>query len=301
VSLLVVSAVVFVLVHLAGGSPVDNLVGPEASAELHDEISRSYGLDLPLPAQYVVWLGHVVRGDLGRSIVTGQAVITEIAGRSVPTLVLATAAMLFGLAVGLPMGIVSAHRRGRLVDRVLRLVTSTAIGIPSFVLAMILIILVAVNLRVLPTSGSPPDNGGLFGALPFYVLPIIALGVRRAADVGRLFRSTLLDVLSQDYLTVARAKGLTSRAVLLTHATPNALVPVITLAAIDYAYLLGGAVVIETIFGLPGMGTLLVSAVGRRDFPVVQGILLFVAIAFIVFNLVADLLHAVVDPRAREA
>jgi len=298
-ALIVVSVIVFGLARLAGGSPIDTLVGPEATAELRERLSQEYGLDQPLPLQYLAWLTHVLRGDLGRSVLTGQPVLTEVAVRFPPTLLLATLAMLLGLAGGLPLGIASARWRDRWPDHLTRIGSSLAMGIPSFVLGLVLILVVGLQLRLLPTSGAPAFGAGFFAALPYYILPVITLGLWRVASISRLFRSTLLDVMNETYLDVARAKGLSERDVLIRHAARNALIPIVTIVAIDYAYLLGGVVIVEAIFGISGVGTLLLSAVARRDFPLIQGVLLAVSVAFVTFNLVADLLYTVIDPRSR--
>ena len=295
----VVSVVVFSLIHLTPGDPVRIMLREEADPATAATLRRQLGLDRPLPLQYLAWLGRAVQGDLGRSIRTNQPVADAIRHRVPVTLSLAAAALMVALLIGLPAGILAALRRNSAVDVIATLVAICGVSLPSFWLAILLILIFSVHLGWLPPLGwvSPSRDLGAWGRA--LVLPSVTLGVAIAAVVMRMTRASLLEVLELEYVRTARAKGLAERWVVLGHALRNALIPVVTVVGLQAGALLGGAVITETIFALPGVGRLLVDAIFQRDFPIVQGVVLFLAVNFLVVNLVVDLTYAWLDPRIR--
>ncbi len=296
-----VSLLVFGVMRLIPGDFVDILigVGPDVSQAQRDQIARSYGLDRPLPVQYLRWLGNTLQGDLGRSLQSGRPVRAEIAARVPVTLELAALATLFSLVVAIPAGLLSAVRRNGVVDVVARFVALIGLSIPNFLLGTLLILFIALRWPVLPTNGFVPLSDGLWPNLRSLILPSISLGALLAAAVMRMTRSALLEELGREYLTVARAKGLAGRAVILGHAFRNALIPVVTVVGIQTGYLLGGTVIVEQLFAIPGIGRLALDAVLARDYPLVQGTTLFVAAVFVLVNLLTDLIYSLIDPRVR--
>jgi peptide/nickel transport system permease protein len=294
---LVVGTSVFALVHLIPGDPATVMLGAGASAEEARRLQAALRLDQPLPVQYAVWLGRTALGDLGVSIVQQRPVIAVIADRLEPTLVLAVAATLLGLVVGVPLGIAAATNAGKPADRVIMIVAVAGISIPYFWLGLLAILIFAVELRWLPATGytSPFIEG--WGSLRYLILPVTALGFSQAGFVARLSRTTSLQVLQENYIRTARAKGLPNRRVLRVHTLRNVLIPVITVAGLSFGILLGGAVVTETVFGIPGMGRLILDAIKQRDYPVIQGALLLIAMFNVLVNLVVDLAYVIVDPR----
>jgi peptide/nickel transport system permease protein len=295
----VVSVVVFSLIHLTPGDPIRIMLREEADPVTAATLRRQLGLDRPLPVQYVAWLGRAVRGELGRSIRTTQPVAEAIRQRLPVTLTVAAAALVVGLGLGVPAGILAAARRNSALDVVATLTAVSGVSVPSFWLALLLILLFSLTLGWLPPLGWVSPSRDLAGFLRSLVLPAITLGTAIAAVVMRMTRASLLEVLGLDYVRTARAKGLGERRVLLTHALRNALIPVATVVGLQAGALLGGAVITETIFALPGVGRLLVDAIFQRDFPVVQGVVLLLAVNFLAVNLLVDLAYAWLDPRIR--
>jgi peptide/nickel transport system permease protein len=300
-TLLGISILVFATMHMVPGNFVDVAIGigPEVSTEQREAIAARYGLDAPLPVQYVRWLGNVVRGDLGDSLSSGQPVASEILDRLPATLELALLATVVSLLIAIPAGIVAAVGRGRASDLVLRVIGLLGLSVPNFLIGTFLILFVSTKWPVLPTTGFVPLGDGLVANLKSLVLPAISLGALLAASVMRMMRSAVLEELGREYLTVARAKGLSNRAVVMRHAVRNALVPVITVVGIQTGYLLGGTVIVEQIFSIPGIGRLALDAVLKRDYPMVQGTTLFIAAAFVAMNTLADVVYGLVDPRIR--
>jgi peptide/nickel transport system permease protein len=297
--LFVVSVVVFSLIHLTPGDPVRIMLREEADPATAATLRRQLGLDRPLPVQYLAWLGRAVQGELGRSIRTRQPVAEAIRQRLPVTLTVAGAALVVGLGIGLPAGILAATRPNSALDVLATLTAVSGVSVPSFWLALLLILLFSLTLGWLPPLGWVSPGHDPAGALRSLILPAITLGTAIAAVVMRMTRSSLLEVLGLDYVRTARAKGLGERRVLLTHALQNALIPVATVVGLQAGALLGGAVITETIFALPGVGRLLVDAIFQRDFPVVQGVVLLLAVNFLVVNLLVDLAYAWLDPRIR--
>lgn len=299
--MLLVATAVFLLLRLTPGDPAGIILGPDATEERRIELRRQLGLDDPLPVQYVRWLGRAARGDLGQSLFLNKPVTTAILERAQPTLMLTLLALLVSLVIGLPVGVIAARWRGSWIDVGTMGVAMMGIAMPTFWLGLNLIFLFAVTLRWLPVAGYQPLSAGLWPALRHLILPALTLGVAQGALLARMTRSMMLETLNQDYVRTARAKGLVERSVIIHHALRNAFIPLLTVIGLSFAALIGGAVVTEQIFTLPGVGRLLIQAIGRRDFPLVQGTVLVIAALYVLINLIVDLLYAVVDPRIRHA
>jgi len=263
-------------------------------------LHRDLGLDQPLVVQYVRWIGHVLQGDLGRSIPLGRAVLPEVLLRFKATLVLTAGALLIAILLGLSAGIVSAVKQYTWLDRISMGVAVTGVSLPVFWTGIMLILLFALQLRWFPSSGmSSPYGTGVADVLWHLVLPAVTLGTASAAALARLTRSSVLEIIRQDYVRSARAKGLAERAVIARHVLKNAINPIITVLGLQVGFLLGGAILTETVFSWPGLGSMMVRAIQARDYPLVQGGVLLIATTFVLVNLVVDLLYAVFDPRIR--
>jgi peptide/nickel transport system permease protein len=296
-----VSLVIFLTLKLIPGDAAYVLAGPNASAQEIEAVRVSLGLDQPVPVQYVTWLGRALHGDLGRSLELHEPVLQLVLSRYTNTLILAFSAMLVAAAFGIVAGTFAALRPHTLLDRLLMLVALTANSTPSFWLGLALILVFSLGLRLLPSSGmvSARGNGGPLDVLQHLILPSITLGAISAALIARMTRASLLEVFSQDYVRVARAKGLRESLLVRRHAMKNALLPVLTVIGLQVGSLLGGAVITETIFSWPGIGFELYRGIALRDVPLVQGAALVVAASFVLINLVVDLLYSYLDPRIR--
>ena len=296
---LVVSVVVFLLIHLIPGDPARVMVGSQGSEAEVQAMRERLGLNEPLAGQYLRWLGRALRGDLGESIFLGRSVTQAIADRLEPTIALTAWATLFAVVIGLPTGIVSAIRAGRASDRLLMSLAFLLQSLPSFWAGLTLIMVFSVTWQVLPSTGYASLSENPARHLQHLILPAIALGMGQAALIARMARSSLLEVLGQDYVRTAEAKGLARSSVVTKHALRNALIPVVTVVGLSFAVLLAGAIVIETVFNLPGVGRLVMQSILRRDYPVIQGVLLFITTTYVVVNLAVDLVYGVIDPRVR--
>ena len=291
-ALLLVTVVVFTLLHLSG-DPTYILLAPEATPEQRAAFRATYGLDQPLPVQYASYLARVVRGDFGQSFSFQTPALAVVLQRLPATLELTLAAMLIAVACALPAAVLAALRRGTGFDRILMGVTLLGQSVPTFWLGMMMILVLAVKLHLLPVSGR--------GSLAHLVMPAVALSLWLMALLARITRSEMLEVLEQDYVRTARAKGISESAIAARHALKNALLPIVTVLGIQFGGLLGGAVMTETVFAWPGVGTMILDAILKKDFPVVLAGVVVVAVGFIVVNLVLDVLYAVLDPRIRKA
>ena len=294
-----VAVLVFVLTRAAPGDPIAVLLGDQATAADIARVQKVYGLDRPLPAQFALWVGQLVRGNLGESIFLQRPVTQALWERAEPTTLLASMAVAIATLIGVPCGVVSAVFRGKAIDQLFTGLAMLGASVPSFWFGLVLMQIFAVSLGWFPVSGYGEPGASLAARLHCLVLPAAVLGVLNSALIIRFTRASMLDVLDEDYVRTARAKGLTERAVVLKHALRNALVPIVTVIGLTVALMIGGAVVTETVFGLPGVGNLVVSAVTRRDYPVIQGALLVVAAIYVVINFLIDLLYTVVDPRVK--
>ncbi|WP_038047634.1 nickel ABC transporter permease [Thermus caliditerrae] len=282
---------VFLMVRLAPGDPAVLLAGEFATPETLQAIRERYGLDRPLPEQFLLYLGALLRGDLGESARSRRPVLEELKTYFPNTVELAVAAILVALLTGIPLGILAALRPGSGLDLGVMTLALLGVSMPVFWFGLLAILIFSVNLGWFPVAGK--------GTLAHLVLPAVTLGVNATALLARMTRGTLLEVLSQDYIRTARAKGLRERVVVFKHALRNAMIPVVTVAGLEFGSLLAGAVITETIFAWPGLGQLLVGSILARDYPVVQGAVLLVATSFILVNLLVDLLYAWIDPRVR--
>jgi peptide/nickel transport system permease protein len=297
--LLLVTAGVFALLHLTPGDPIDAMMAESADAAAKASLRTELGLDRPLPVQYLAWMGRLLRGDLGRSIRNGEPVVENVSRRIRPSLQLALLAMTLSLLIAFPVGIVSAVRRNTSFDRAGTTFALFGICMPNFLLALLLIFLFGVTLRWLPISGYVDPAEELVDGLRSLALPAVTLGLALAAVVTRTLRSSMLEALTEDYVRTARAKGLSEWRVMRGHVLRNALIPVVTVLGLQLGTLIGGAVITEYVFALPGVGRLVVDAVFARDYPLVQGVVLLIAVGFIASNLVVDLLYGLIDPRLR--
>jgi peptide/nickel transport system permease protein len=297
--LAIVAVIVFVLTRAASGDPISVLLGDQATAEDIARVQKEYGLDKPLPVQFGYWVGEVLQGNLGQSIFLQRPVTQALWERAEPTTLLALMAVVIAAVIGIPCGIVSAVYRGRLVDQLFTGVAMLGASIPSFWFGIVLIQIFAVSLGWFPVSGYGAPGAPLAERLHALMLPAAVLGVLNSALIIRFTRASMLDVLGEDYVRTARSKGLPEHSVVLKHALRNALVPIVTVLGLTVALMIGGAVVTETVFGLPGVGNLVVSAVLRRDYPVIQGALLVVAAIYVLINFAIDLLYVAVDPRVK--
>jgi len=297
--LAIVAVLVFVLTRAASGDPISVLLGDQATAADIARVQTQYGLDRPLPVQFLYWLKELAQGNLGDSIFLQRPVLQALAERAEPTALLSLLAVAIATVIGVPCGIVGAVFRGRVIDQVFTSLAMLGASIPSFWLGLVLMQLFAVSLGWFPVSGYGDPGATLADRLHYLVLPATVLGLLNSALIIRFTRASMLDVLGEDYVRTARAKGLGEWPVVLKHALRNALVPIVTVIGLTVALMIGGAVVTETVFGLPGVGSLVVNAVLRRDYPVIQGALLVIAAIYVVINFCVDLLYMVVDPRVK--
>jgi peptide/nickel transport system permease protein len=299
VVMFLVVTIVFVIVRVTPGDPAAVMLGPDATPQDVADLRTRLGLDQPIILQYVFYLGQLLRGDLGQSIFLNMPVGSALLERAEPTFFLTLFSLAIASAIALPVGIYAAYRRGSLVDQAATGIAMLAASIPSFWLGLILMQFFAVRVNLFPVSGYGGPGSTLLDRLYHLALPAVALGLVSSALIMRFTRASMLDVLGDDYVRTARAKGLAERHVVLRHALKNALIPILTVLGLTAAVLISGAVVTETVFGLPGVGNLVVSAVLRRDYPVIQGALLVIAAIYVLINFVIDMLYLLVDPRVR--
>jgi ABC-type dipeptide/oligopeptide/nickel transport system permease component len=290
-ALWLILTMVFLLAHIVPGDPVAQMLGEGARAEDLQQLHHALGLDLPLPVQYGEYLAGVVRGNLGESFRFQQPVLRVVASHYPATLELAIFALLVCAAIGIPAGMWAAERRGRPADRAIGVFTLFGLSVPNFALGPVLILIFSVILGWLPVSGR--------GGPSHLILPAITLGAALAAILTRMVRTSVIEELSSDYVRTARAKGLSNGAVLFRHAFRNALIPILTILGLQFGTLLAGTIVTETIFSWPGVGRLAVQAIQSRDYPLLQGCILLIAVSYVFVNLLTDMVYALVDPRVR--
>ena len=300
--LLVVSLMTFLITRATPGDPVQIMLGMQTSPAAVAAMRAEFNLDKPVPVQYALWLGKVATGDLGRSMRLNDRVTSLIGERLPISLQLAAAGMIFALVVSIPLGVIAALRRNAWIDYVCTGYTVLGFAVPNFGLALILIYVFSIKLDWLPVTGigsAEAAAGSFWKHISPYIIPAIALGTLQTAMLTRLLRSSMIDVLSQDYMRTARAKGLLPFTIVIVHALKNAMIPFVTMAAVQFGYMIGIQVTIEYIFAVPGMGSAVLNAVINRDFPVIQGFTLVIAIFFLVTNILADMLYSLIDPRIR--
>ena len=299
--MLVVATSVFLLLFLTPGDPAAVILGPDASPAQVAELRTRLGLDRPVHEQLLSWYTRLAHGDLGQSIFLSRPVTQAIAERAEPTLLLTSLASLVAISIGLPFGVLSALRRGQWVDTGSMLIAIGGVSMPTFWLGLNLIFLFGVVLGWLPVAGYQPLSAGLWENLRYLIMPAVTLGLAQGALLARVTRSMMLETLGEDYVRTARAKGLAEKRVISAHALRNAMIPLITVIGLTFAILMGGAVITETVFNIPGVGRLLIQAVTRRDYPVVQGVVLIIAGLYVLVNLLVDIVYGYLDPRLRQS
>ena len=295
----VVALFVFALLHLSPGDPAVIIAGDTATLDDIARIRQKLGLDQPLYLQFATWVWGLLHGDLGISIFTNLPVSKLIGQRVEPTLTLTISTLLVSVLAAVPMGVLAAWKAGSWIDRVVMVFAVLGFSVPVFVLAYLLIYVFAISTDLLPVQGFVPIGGGLGPFFSHLVMPTLALGMVFAALIARMTRASMLDVLAQDYIRTAQAKGLANDKVLIGHALKNAAVPIVTIIGIAIAGLISGVVVTETVFAIPGLGRLTVDAILRRDYPIIQGIILVFSAAYVLVNLLVDLSYTLLDPRIR--
>lgn len=296
----VVSVVIFLIIHLTPGDPAAVMLGDQADPEAIAALREALGLNDPLPVQYLRWLGGVLQGDLGQSLYSDESMISMLLSHLGPTLSLTVFALAISLIVAVPLGILAARKRGALADNAISVFSMIGISMPSFLLGLLLMLVFAVTLRWLPAAGYKTlAEDGMAEHLRYLVMPAIALGFMEAGLILRMTRSSMLEVLGSDYIRMAKAKGEKSLAITCKHAFKNALIPIVTTVGQTFMGLLSGATVVESIFNIPGIGKMTITAVQQRDYEVVQAVVLFLSMINIVVCLVIDLIYAAIDPRVR--
>ena len=295
----VVAVVVFMLLHLTPGDPATVIAGDYARPEDIARIRAKLGLDQPLHWQFLTWIGAVLQGDLGESIFSNLPVSKLIAQRIEPTLALSISTTIFAVAVAVPMGVFAAWKAGTWVDRSVMLFAVLGFSVPVFVIAYLLMYVFSLNLGWFPVQGYKPIGDGFIPFLRSIALPTVALGIIYTALIARIARASVLEILTEDYIRTAKAKGLSNQGLLIRHALRNAAVPIVTIIGIGIALLIGGVVVTESVFNIPGLGRLTIDAVLRRDYPIIQGVILVFSAVYVIVNLFIDLLYTVLDPRIR--
>ena len=296
---LVVATVAFVLIHVAPGDPASIIAGPDASPDDIARLHRQLGLDAPFHVQLFRWYGRLARGDLGQSIFLRRPVLEAILDRAEPTILLTLYALVIAVVLGVPAGVLAARHHDGTTDQALMAGALVGISIPNFLLGLLLILFFSVRLGWFPVAGYSPLEYGWFGTLRSLTLPAFALGVVQSALIARIARSAMLDVLREQFIVAGRAKGLGERAVVYKHALKNAMIPTVTVIGISLAILISGSVIVEQVFNIPGLGRLIISAVLRRDYPVIQGVVICIAGIYMLVNLAVDLSYVVFDPRVR--
>jgi peptide/nickel transport system permease protein len=299
VTLLVVSLLIFTIMDLLPGDPAAIMLGTSASPETLAALQKELGLDRPLPVRYLAWLGGVFRGDLGQSYTYGVPVAGLIAERLAVTLPLALMAILISVAIAIPLGVQAARHRNGAVDLLVGFFSHVSIAVPAFFVGLLSIILFSTMLGWMPAGGFPGWNVGFFPALKALLLPAIALALPQAGVLTRVTRSAVLEVMNEDFVRTARAKGISESAALWRHAVPNAAIPVITILGLQFTFLIAGAVLVENVFNLPGLGRLAYQALSQRDVIVMQDVVLFFSALVILMNFLVDLAYLLVDPRLR--
>ena len=297
--LAIVAVLVFLMLRLTPGDPAAVIAGDNASSEQIAQVRQKLGLDQSLPAQFAIWIGNLLHGNLGESFFFKKSIGELILGRIEPTLLLAAATMLIAVCVAIPLGVVAAYRHGSWLDRIVMGMSVLGFSVPVFVIGYLLIYVFSITLGWFPVQGYQPLSAGLGGYLHRLVLPAVTLSVVYIALIARMTRASVLEVLNEDYIRTARAKGQVERKILFRHALKNAAVPIVTVVGIGIALLIGGVVVTESVFAIPGLGRLTVDAVLARDYPTIQALILMFSGVYVLINLLIDLTYSLFDPRIR--
>lgn len=296
-TMLIPALIVFLLVFFSPGDPSSLMLGPDATPEQIEQLSAEMGYDQPAYVQLGKWVKNLLKGDLGHSIFLNQPVTQAISEHLGVTIALTIFAMIIATVIGVSLGILSAIHRGRLLDQVSMGFSIVGVSMPEFWLALNLILLFAVRKQIFPIGGYVPFMENPLESIRTLFLPALSLGLTQAAFIARMVRSSVLEILDQEYVRTAIAKGLPNKTVVLKHVLKNALVPIVTVVGMTFSVLVGGAIAIETVFNLPGIGRLLMNAILRRDYPIIQGVVLYIAFAYIIINLITDVIYVLIDPR----
>lgn len=297
--LFVVGTIVFLLIQLMPGNPARQILGADATQEEVEKLEVDLGLDEPLPIYYVKWLGNLLKGDMGESIYTGDKVLSDIISHIGPTLSISLLALSITLLIALPIGILAVRKRDSWLDPTFMSLSLLGVSIPEFWFALLLILGFSVTIPIFPTAGYVPITEDVASWLHYIILPAIVLAMIEVGLIARMLRDGMLEGVNQDYTKTARSKGLKEGSILVKHVFPNALIPTTTVIGVSVAGLLGGTVIVETIFTIPGIGHLLIDSIHRRDFPVVQGSILFISTVYVLVNLLIDIVYALLDPRIK--
>jgi peptide/nickel transport system permease protein len=298
-TIFVVSTVVFFIIHLTPGDPARVILGEYASKEDVQKLRHQLGLDKPLPIQLGRWYLRILQLDLGQSLFSKEPVLRTLTRNWQPTFILALLSIFLAVLIAIPIGVLASTRQNSPLDLIIMLFASLGISVPSFWLGLNLIVLFGVLIPIFPSQGVVPISKGLFTSLKHYVLPVAALAAPQVAQIARMTRSSMLEVLSKDYIRTARAKGLAERKVIYWHALRSAFIPIITIIGMRFGVLLGGIVVVERVFNIFGIGNLIVTSITRRDYPVVVGGVLLISLVYVIVNLIVDLLYVLLNPRIR--
>lgn len=300
ITLFILSVFVFALIHITPGDPARIMLGADASQEEVDLLTEQLGLNDPLITQYFDWIAGACHGDLGTSYSRKGSVMSEIGTALTPTIELALLAQILATMIAIPLGILASKKKGKAADSGIIAFAQLGISIPSFLLSLLLVMIFSVQLKLFPVAGFKTiERVGLIGHLKYIVLPVISLALMQCAMLTRMTRASMIDVINMDYIKTAKAKGVKQKVIMYKHALRNALIPILTTIGQSFASLLSGAAVVETVFNIPGVGQLIVSSVTKRDYPMIQGIVLVVSLIYIIINLAIDLLYGVIDPRIR--
>ena len=297
--MVLVALFVFLLLHLGPSDPASVIAGDFATPQHIENIREKLGLNRPLHEQFVTWVVNLAQGDLGASIFSGVPVAKLIGQRLEPTLALTISTIIFAVALAIPMGVLAAWQRGRILDRIVMLFAVMGFSLPVFVLGYVLIFVFSITLDLLPVQGYVSIDEGLWPCLRSLILPSVSLGLILVALIARMTRASMVEVLGQDYIRTARAKGLAPKSVLIIHALKNAGIPIVTTVGLALAVLIGGVVVTESVFAIPGIGRLTVEAIQQKDYPVIQGVILVFSLVYVLVNLLIDLSYGLFDPRIR--
>ncbi|MFT8705364.1 ABC transporter permease [Bifidobacterium aquikefiricola] len=298
--LFIVGIIAFVLSHLSGGDPARVVAGNDATQAQVEAIRQQMGLNQSLPVQLWQWMINIVHGNLGYSYILGEQVTTTILSHIFPTLSVALFGEAISLVIAIPLGVLAADKHGRIADKIVLAFATLTTSLPSFLAGLLLMILFVLQLKLLPASGFVNPNEDLAGYFSHLILPGVSVATLQIAIISRMTRSSMIDALGSDYMRTASAKGLTRSRQLWVHAFKNSSIPILTIIGQSFGELIAGAIVVETVFDVPGIGQLVVNSILRRDYQMIQGIMIFVALVFIIVNLITDVLYAVVDPRIRE-
>jgi peptide/nickel transport system permease protein len=297
--LVMVAVIVFALLRLSAGDPAIILAGDGATPEQLNAIRGSMGLDKPVIEQFIIWIGNLLRGDLGTSLISGLPVAGMIADRFGPSLALSISTIVIAVVVAVPVGILAAWRQGKPLDRLVMAASVVGFSVPVFIIGYVLILLFARWLGWLPVQGYQPLSAGLWPFIERLILPTLALSTAYIALIARIVRTSVIEVMGEDFIRTARAKGMKESAVLVHHALGNAAVPIVTIIGVSIAMLIGGVVVTESVFNIPGLGRLVLEAVLARDYPIIQALILLFSLLYVLINLVIDVLYSLLDPRIR--